>query len=283
MRALAWMTAGAVGLGLVAGAAALGMAQSGGARPAAMAPPSRDLLQPGTPSAPQDLESLNAPYSGKIHFVRLRFEPRGRGGFGFGFGRGGRGGPLWAHDYPRADRNFMQILGETTYARALMDGSNILALDDPRLFQHPIAYIVEAGYWEPTDAEAAALGAYLRKGGFLIVDDFRGDWELQNLAFQMRRVLPGAQLLPLADDHEVFDSFFRINPRAVIPPYGPQDPVWYAVFENNDPARRLMAVINHNNDIAEYWEYSDRGFYPIDLSNEAYKLGVNYFIYALTH
>lgn len=268
MRALAWMAAGAVGLGVVVGGAALGTGWA-----AATAAPGLAALQ--------DLESLNAPYSGKVHFVRLSFETRGQGGFGFG--RGGRRGPMWAHDYPRAERNFMEILREATHVRALLDGSNVLALDDPRLFQHPIAYIVEVGYWEPTDAEAAALGTYLRKGGFLIVDDFRGDWELQNLSFQMSRAIPGAQLLPLSDDHEIFDSFFRINPHAVIPPYGPRDPTWYGVFEGNDPAKRLMAVINYNNDIAEYWEYSERGFYPIDLSNEAYKLGINYFIYALTH
>lgn len=280
MRALAWLAVGGVGAA-AAGATVVALALTREAPAVAAAAEALAIGGQPTAAAHQDLESLNAPYSGKVHFVRIRFETRSRGGFGFG--RGGRGGPVWAHDYPRADRNFMQILEETTYARGLLDGSNVLALDDPRLFQHPIAYIVEVGAWEPTDAEAAALGTYLRKGGFLIVDDFRGDWELQNFAFQMGRVLPGAQLLPLGDDHEIFDSFFRINPKAVLPPYGPRDATWYGVFERNDPARRLMAVINHNNDIAEYWEYSDRGFYPIDLSNEAYKLGVNYFIYALTH
>ena len=60
-------------------------------------------------------------------------------------------------------------------------------------------------------------------------------------------------------------------------------PFWYGVFEDNDPDKRLMAIVNYNNDIAEYWEFSDLGYYPIDLSNEAYKLGVNYLIYALTH
>ena len=44
-----------------------------------------------------------------------------------------------------------------------------------------------------------------------------------------------------------------------------------------------MVVINANNDMAEYWEYSDYGYVQIDLTNEAYKLGVNYIAYALTH
>ena len=58
--------------------------------------------------------------------------------------------------------------------------------------------------------------------------------------------------------------------------------MWFVIFEDNDPDGRLMVVINANNDIAEYWEFSDYGYYPIDLSNEAYKLGVNYVVYGLT-
>lgn len=43
-----------------------------------------------------------------------------------------------------------------------------------------------------------------------------------------------------------------------------------------------MVVANFNNDIGDYWEYSDTGWFPVDLSNEAYKVGINYVIYALT-
>ena len=60
-------------------------------------------------------------------------------------------------------------------------------------------------------------------------------------------------------------------------------PRFYGVYENNDPDGRLMLVANYNNDIGEYWEYSDTGWLPIDLSNEAYKFGVNYVMYAMTH
>ena len=55
------------------------------------------------------------------------------------------------------------------------------------------------------------------------------------------------------------------------------------MFEDNDPNKRLMVVVNYNNDLAEYWEFSDTDFSPIELTNEAYKLGVNYMIYAMTH
>jgi hypothetical protein len=227
-------------------------------------------------SEPQSSADLNAPYDGLYHFLRIRYSSGGRG-----FGR--RGGSMWAHDYPRAERNFLSIMKETTFAPALPDGSNVLTLDDPELFKFPIAYIVEVGYWNPSDAEVESLGAYLQKGGFLIVDDFRDPWTLNNLEVQLRRVLPDANMVMVDETHAIFDSFFRVIPQDVIPPYGRGDPVWYGIYEDNDPTKRLMVIINYNNDIAEYWEYSDYGYYSIELSNEAYKLGVNYVVYGLTH
>lgn len=237
------------------------------------------LAHSGAP-APQSFQDINAPYDGQFHFARIYFETRrGRGGFG----RGRGGGALWAHDYPRADYNFLSILRETTYVRSHDRASNVIPLDDPDLFKYPIAYIVEIGGWAPTDEEVEALGEYLLKGGFLIVDDFQGFGALQNLQDQLGRAVPGSQVQLVEPTDEIFDSFFRIIPDNVIPPYGGQPPLWLGVYEDNDPTKRLMVMINANNDIAEYWEFSDQGYYPIDLSNEAYKLGVNYVVYGLTH
>ena len=216
-----------------------------------------------------------APYDGLYHFVRIRF--------GGGTGFRSRGGAPWSHDYPRAELNFMRIVDETTYVRGQIDDSNVLALDDPELFKFPVAYVVEPGYWNPTEREVHALGDYLKKGGFLIVDDFRGINELRSLEAQLRRALPDRQMILVEDSDDVFDSFFRIVPADVVPPYGGGQPLWYGIYEDNDPTKRMQVIINYNNDIAEYWEYSDYGWYPIDLANEAYKLGVNYVVHALTH
>ena len=60
-------------------------------------------------------------------------------------------------------------------------------------------------------------------------------------------------------------------------------PTYYGIYEDNNPARRLMVIANHDNDVAEYWEWSGKGLFPVDSSNEAYKLGVNYMLYGLTH
>ena len=59
-------------------------------------------------------------------------------------------------------------------------------------------------------------------------------------------------------------------------------PGFYGVHLDNDPSKRLVAIVNHNSDIAEYWEWSGTGMLPVDTTNDAYKLGVNYMIYGLT-
>ena len=42
-------------------------------------------------------------------------------------------------------------------------------------------------------------------------------------------------------------------------------------------------IVNYNTDISQYLGMVGQGLRPIDDTNEAYKLGVNYFIYGLTH
>ena len=153
--------------------------------------------------------AANVAYDGRFTFVRLRYPMASlEGGFSF-FGRGRRG-PPWAHDYPRAERNLVRILSEITFLNPYLDGSNILSLDDPELYKYPVAYMSEPGYWTLTDAESAALRAYLLKGGFLIFDDFRGRHWI-NFEAQLARVLPDYRLIQLDASHPIFHSFFEIE------------------------------------------------------------------------
>lgn len=221
------------------------------------------------------VDARNVEYDGRLTFVRIRTS-----GFG-GFGRRGFRDPGWAHDYPTADLNIMQIVKELTLADARVDGSNIFTLDDPELFRYPIAYVSEPGEWSVRDEEAEGLRNYLLKGGFIIFDDFReNDW--YNLEDQMRRVLPEHRFVQLDISHPIFHSFFEIDSLSYMPPVYGTTPTYFGIFEDNDPRNRLMAIANRGGDLGEYWEFSGTGYMPVDLSNEAYKFGVNYFIYGMT-
>ncbi len=215
----------------------------------------------------------NIPYDGRFTFVRLSY--------GTGMSRRM---PPWTHDYPRGERHFMRIMNAVSLLGPHMDESNVMALDNPELFKYPVAYMAEPGYWYMTEAELAGLTAYIAKGGFLIFDDFRNNNEWYNLESQMNRVFPQARWVDMSMEHPIFHSFYDIASMDIIPQYYDSGTAMIrGLFEDNDPAKRLIAIANFNTDMSEFWEFSDSGFRAIDETNEAFKLGVNYIIYGITH
>ena len=218
----------------------------------------------------------NPPYDGRFSFVRLRYGPD--------YGFVSQGLP-WSHDYPTGEQHFMKILNELSYLNPHVDETSILPLDSPDLCKYPVAYMAEPGFLTLTDGEVAAFRTYLLKGGFVIFDDFaerRGGWD--NFEAQMRRVLPEGRFVDLDAGNPIFHAFFEIPNLDIIPQYyDTGKPIFRGIYENNDPAKRLLVMVNFNTDISEFWEFSDTGLKPIDESNEAYKLGVNYIIYGMTH
>jgi hypothetical protein len=101
---------------------------------------------------------------------------------------------------------------------------------------------------------------------------------------RMRRVVPDGVFVDLKDPEPIFHAFFDIRNVENFPQaYIPGRPVFRGLYEDNDPGKRLMMIVNYNTDVSQYWEWSGRGMQPYDASNEAYKLGVNYIIYGMTH
>ena len=210
------------------------------------------------------------PYDGRFVIVRLWYAHYGG----------------WSYDYPDMEQNLALILDDMTAVRMHPDGHAVFRMDDPELLNFPIAYLSEPGYWFPSDSEADGLRTYLAKGGFLIVDDFHFEREWRVFEAAMHKVLPEARIERLDVSHPVFNTFFAIESLEV--PYpgrlGQSGLMgeFYGIYEGNDPAGRLMVVINYNMDIGDYMEHSGRGFYAVDPTNEAFKFGVNYFVYGLT-
>jgi hypothetical protein len=246
---------------------------------------------PGDSAAPQgrmggfsdeQIAALNTDYDGRFIFARIKFTPTSSGR------RGGRNrysrDVKWDHDYPRAERNLAQIIRHLTFIDNYMDGGNIINIGDPELFKYPWAYLCEPGYWFSTEEELQNLRNYLFKGGFLVIDDFfRDHWS--NFAVMMERLLPEYQMYQMDISHPVFNVFFEIEDlNKLMPRYSSRGaPTYYGVYEDNDPEKRLMMIINYDNDIGDWWEWSDEAYTPIELSNEAYKLGINYLIYSMSH
>lgn len=210
------------------------------------------------------------PYDGSFTLVRLTYHDF----------------PGWSYDYPEMESNLTGLLPLITAIRPNVTGTNIMRMDDPDLMKYPVAYLSEPGYWYPTDAEAAGLRTFLRKGGFLIVDDFHYDHEWAVFERAMRTVWPDATIDRLTVDHPIFHTFFEIDSLRIPYPgalgqrglYGE----FYGIHQDNDPAKPLSVVIDYNMDIGDYMEWSGTGFYLVDPSNEAFKFMINYLVYAHT-
>lgn len=222
--------------------------------------------------------SGNVRYDGRFVFVRISYPYSGR-----------MGAP-WAHDYPSGEYHFLKIMQAVTNVPVHIDESSIMSLSDPELFKFPVAYLIEPGYWYMSESDVTNLRAYLQKGGFLIVDDFpmtsggRVDsWG--NFDQQMSRVFPEGRWIRLDATHPMFHAFFEIDDLRSIPTaYNlGSGPEFWALFEDNDPRKRMLAIANYMNDLSEFWEFSETGRYFMAESNLAYKFGVNEFVYGITH
>lgn len=227
-------------------------------------------------------DETTVPYDGRFVFVRMSYD---NGGALAQFGRGRGREPFWAHDYPVGEANFLEILTMVSNVPARVDRTSVLAFDDPEIFKFPVIYLVEPGYWYPTDEQIVRLREYLAKGGFLIVDDFPG-WAWSNFSDQMGRVFPDGRWVEMneLEGHPIFHTFFEVDPNTIPLAYNLGGPAYFrALFENNDPGGRMQVIANYQNDLSEYWETSNDPMVPIADSNEAYKFGVNEFIYGLTH
>ncbi len=203
-----------------------------------------------------------------------------------------RGFASWSVDYPKADRLFMAGVGRLVNHLDLYEYENPILLTDPQLSGFPFLYAVEVGYMSLSDDEVAALRRYLLAGGFLLIDDFWGSWEWQNLSQELRRVLPDHSVVDLPLDHPIFHCFYDVREIVQVPNLaqgrsgGPTwerdgyDPTVRGVFDQDG---RLMVVINWNSDLGDAWEWADDPYYPLRFSTYAYQMGVNYIVYAMSH
>ena len=214
-----------------------------------------------------------------FRFVRIQFESGQSGGPSWGWGRGGA---MWAHDYPVAEENFYIALKRTTSIQ-VEEPYLVLELSDDRIYEHPILYLCEPGYWKMTEDEVDRLREYLERGGFILFDDFRGDYEWYNLYEQMQRVLPGLEPRELTAAHPIWSIYYDVDPVAapsLVSGYqGSREADRYMGYFGDDG--RLMALANRNQDIGDGWEYPNRDF--DNASTVSFQMGINFVIYALTH
>jgi hypothetical protein len=198
------------------------------------------------------------------------------------FGTNGRIGHMgWSHNYPNAEIHLNQLLGEATDVNVEPESYRIVELRSSEIFQYPFAYISEPGEMLLSEQEILNLRQFIDRGGFIVVDDFDGSWQWDQFRSQMQLAFPGRNLFPLTTDHEIFHTYYDIEDLTVWGPYVPgADPIFYGF---NNSRGDLAMVVCFNNDFANFWDWIDNRRYPLKPSSEAFRMGINFVIYAKTH
>ncbi len=254
--------------------------------------------QPQTPRL-GDLEDLSV-YGDEItEFTWLRGQYTNHGGAAFSFRR--RGG-WWDTDYPDSDENFLRGVQRYTHIETNPRNHTYMQLTDPRIFEHIFLYMnwkrVPIGSPNSgpnfTPEEIEALREFMLRGGFVMVDDFWGQPHLDDMYAEMGKIFPEREIVKLDTSHEIFHIFFDIDEVSQVPgrmvtwDFGgymsiddPQyPPEVYAVLDDDG---RIMMLANYNTDLGDGWEHTFYAGYPTRFTNEAYKIGINFLIYAFSH
>ena len=222
---------------------------------------------------------------GEYTFARAIYETPYRG-----FGR--RGGGMWATDFPEADTNFIVGLREWTGTNLRISSrTEQIPIMDDRLFDYPFLYIVEPGFMELSSEEAARLREYIQRGGFIMFDDFWGEYEWENVQEQFHKVMPELEIKDLPLNHPIFHAYLDVEEVVQVPNFfnalrgetsekGGIIPHYMGAEDKNG---RLVVFVARNMDLGDAWEWINDPQYPVKYGVPAYKIGINVVIYAMSH
>ena len=209
----------------------------------------------------------------------------------------------WSTDFPGADINFSVRLGELTRTRITKDKTGdpdyitVSALE-PSLFMCPYILVEDGGSARFSDEEVLKLREYLEKGGFIFASDYWGTRAGEQWDEEIGRVLPSEKypIIDLPPEHPIWQAMFVVKgvPQMAsiqfwrrsgggISERG-EDSTVVEAKGIADAHGRLMVVMVHNSDIPDGWEReAEDPQYFYKFSPDAYSVGVNVILYAMTH
>jgi len=195
----------------------------------------------------------------------------------------------WGIDANKGDRLFIGILRRLTRID-VEPVENIIDIDSDEMFNTPFLFAVSVGDWQLSRPQAERMGEYLRRGGFLMVDDFHNEREWAIFMDGIRQMGLAAEVEELPDSAPAFHVVFDMKNRVRVPganvvhgsgiERGGTVPHWRGIM---DAQGRMIVAITFNQDMGDGWEFADIPDYPERLSSEAIRLGTNYVVYAMTH
>ena len=209
----------------------------------------------------------------------------------------------WSTDYPGADINFSIRLGELTKTRITKDKTGdpdyiTVSANEPALFQCPYILVEDGGSARFSDEEVLQLREYLKKGGFLFVSDYWGTRAGEQWDEEIGRVLPRETypIIDLPSTHPIWQMLYVVRDVHQMASIQYWRRSGGGISERGDDSAivnvrgiadthgRLMVVMIHNSDIPDGWEReAEDPQYFYKFSPDAYAVGMNVVLYAMTH
>ncbi|MCU0646904.1 MAG: DUF4159 domain-containing protein [Gemmatimonadaceae bacterium] len=172
--------------------------------------------------------------------------------------------------------NLLTAIGERT-SLAVERAEAKVSLTDAELFDYPMLHVTGHGEIKLTDAEVLRLREYVAKGGFVHVDDNYGLDE--TIRRELAKVFPDRPLVDVPLSHPIYHVVYDF-PKGLpkIHEHDGKPARGYGVFVG----KRLVLFYSHSSDLGNGWE--DVGTYtdPPELHEQALRMGVNLFVYAVT-
>ncbi len=214
----------------------------------------------------------------------------------------------WITDFPDSDLNLSFRLQQMTSIKVDPNGRT-LRITDKELFRYPFIYTVEPGGLLLRDEEVPILRQYLSNGGFLMVDDFWGEWQWESFAAQIERVFPNGKWVDLPMEHPLFHCVFDLKgplnslqtPNSRQGERSQYDGVTWERHRRKDGGYeectemhvramfdekgRMMILATHNCDNGDSWEREGESDYFFHEFSEkrGFPLGINIVFYVMTH
>lgn len=186
-----------------------------------------------------------------------------------------RGGGDWYND-PSIIPNLTQEINKRTEVR-VNTSEVILSLSDEELFRYPFLFITGHGNIKFSDDEVKILRTFLSNGGFLYADDDYGMDE----AFrrEIKRVFPDKELVEIPYDHSLYHSFYDLDALPKIHKHDGGPPKGFGIFDKG----RMVLFYTYETNISDGWADPEVHMDPPEKREEALRMGINIFLYALTH
>lgn len=184
------------------------------------------------------------------------------------------GGDWYAN--PSSLPNLLRAVRERTRLRTT-DRERVVRLTDPSLWEVPYLYLTGHGNVLFGPEEVRALRGHLEAGGFLHVDDNYG--MDRSIRREIAKVFPDRPLVEVPLDHAVYRVVHpfprgipKIHEHDGLPAQG------FGIFLGD----RLVLYYSYQSDLGDGWEDADVHHDPEAVREQAIRMGVNLFVYAVS-